>query len=174
MTDIELRESLAHSTTVRRLLQNLGYFGHFLHVHAGGRSGKQHILTAIYQNGGNIAQSELAKQSCVSTASLSEVIAKLEAGGFISRVRSATDGRQLDIQLTPAGTDKARELVAAKLAFENEAFVPQRAESGLQGWIACFGKSALKGHIFCGGVGAPNEIVGNTKLQEAFEMGKNI
>lgn len=122
MTDIELRESLAHSTTVRRLLQNLGYFGHFLHVHAGGRSGKQHILTAIYQNGGNIAQSELAKQSCVSTASLSEVIAKLEAGGFISRVRSATDGRQLDIQLTPAGTDKARELVAAKLAFENEAF----------------------------------------------------
>ena len=122
MTDIELRESLAHSTTVRRLLQNLGYFGHFLHVHAGGRSGKQHILTAIYQNGGNIAQSELAKQSCVSTASLSEVIAKLEAGGFISRVRSATDGRQLDIQLTTAGTEKARELVAAKLAFENEAF----------------------------------------------------
>ena len=122
MTEIELRESLAHSTTVRRLLQNLGYFGHFLHVHAGGRSGKQHILTAIYQNGGNIAQSELAKQSCVSTASLSEVIAKLEAGGFISRVRSATDGRQLDIQLTTAGTEKARELVAAKLAFENEAF----------------------------------------------------
>ena len=122
MTDIELRESLAYSTTVRRLLQNLGYFGHFLHVHAGGRSGKQHILTAIYQNGGNIAQSDLAKQSCVSTASLSGVIAKLEAGGFISRVRSATDGRQLDIQLTPAGTEKARELVAAKLAFENEAF----------------------------------------------------
>ena len=55
-------------------------------------------------------------------ARAAEVIAKLEAGGFISRVRSATDGRQLDIQLTTAGTEKARELVAAKLAFENEAF----------------------------------------------------
>ena len=67
-----------------------------------------------------------------------------------------------------------REVYLLTTAFENEAFVPQRAESGLQGWIACFGKSALKGHIFCGGVGTPNEIVGNTKLQEAFEMGKNI
>ncbi len=59
-------------------------------------------------------------------------------------------------------------------AFENEDFVPKRAESGLQGWIACFSKSTLKGHLFCGGVGAPNEIAGNAKLQEAYEMGKNI
>lgn len=35
-------------------------------------------------------------------------------------------------------------------------------------------KSALKGHIFCGGVGGPKEIEGNPKLQEAFEMGKSI
>jgi hypothetical protein len=49
-----------------------------------------------------------------------------------------------------------------------------RAESGLQGWIDCYGKSTLKGYLFCGGLGAPNEISGNAKLQEAFEMGKNI
>ncbi len=122
MTDIELRESLADSTIVRRLLHNFGYFGHFLHLHAGGRGGKQHILLSVYQNGGHMAQSELAKQSCVSSASLSEVIAKLETGGYLSRVRSASDGRQLDIQLTRAGSDKARELIADKLAFEEEAF----------------------------------------------------
>ena len=67
-----------------------------------------------------------------------------------------------------------RDIYLLTTAFENEAHVPACAESGLQGWIDCFGKSALKGHLFCGGVGAPNEIAGNTKLQEAFELGKNI
>ena len=66
-----------------------------------------------------------------------------------------------------------RDIYLLTTAFENEAHVPQRAESGLQGWIACFGKSTLKGHLFCGGVGSPNEIDGNAKLQEAFELGKH-
>lgn len=59
-------------------------------------------------------------------------------------------------------------------AAEDEPFVPQRAESGLQGWIDCYGKCSLKGHLFCGGVGAPNEITGNAKLQQAYTLGKNI
>ena len=29
-------------------------------------------------------------------------------------------------------------------------------------------------NIFCGGVGGPNEIDGNSKLQEAYELGKNV
>lgn len=122
MTETELRESLADVTPARRLLQNLGYFGHFLHLHTGGRSGKQHILITLFQNGGNMAQSELAKSSCVSSAALSEVIAKLEAAGFLSRVRSQSDGRQLDIELTDVGVEKGRELVADRLRFESEAF----------------------------------------------------
>ena len=65
-----------------------------------------------------------------------------------------------------------RDIYLLTTAFENEAHVPERAESGLQGWIDCFGKSALKGHIFCGGVGSPNEIEGNPKLREAYKKGK--
>ena len=57
-------------------------------------------------------------------------------------------------------------------AAENEEFVPKRAEGGLTGWIDCYGKSTIKGHIFCGGVNDPNDIAGNAKLQEAYEMGK--
>ncbi|MBR4217954.1 MAG: flavodoxin family protein [Bacteroidales bacterium] len=64
-----------------------------------------------------------------------------------------------------------RDIYLLTTAFENEPHVPERAESGLQGWINCFGKSTLRGHIFCGGVGAPNEIAGNAKLQEAYELG---
>ncbi len=69
---------------------------------------------------------------------------------------------------------KFRDIYLLTTAAENEEFVPKRAESGLTGWIDCFGKSTLKGHIFCGGVGAPKEIEGNAKLQEAYELGKQI
>ena len=69
---------------------------------------------------------------------------------------------------------KFRDVYLLTTAAENEEFVPKRAEGGLTGWIDCFDKSSLKGHIFCGGVGGPNEIAGNAKLQEAYEMGKNI
>ena len=65
-----------------------------------------------------------------------------------------------------------RDIYLLTTAFENEPHVPARAEGGLQGWIDCFGKSALKGHLFCGGVGAPNEIAGNAKLQEAYDKGR--
>lgn len=42
------------------------------------------------------------------------------------------------------------------------------------GWIECYEKSSLKGHLFCGGVGDPKEIEGNNKLQEAYELGKQV
>ena len=34
--------------------------------------------------------------------------------------------------------------------------------------------TSLKGHVFCGGVSFPNDIAENAKLQEAYEMGKNL
>jgi len=67
-----------------------------------------------------------------------------------------------------------RDIYLLTTAAEDEDFVPKRAESGLQGWIDCFGKARLKGHVFCGGVGAANEISGNAKLQEAYEMGRQV
>ena len=69
---------------------------------------------------------------------------------------------------------KFRDIYLLTTASENEAFVPQRTESGLQGWIDCFGKCSLKAHLFCGGVTETHEIEGNPKLQEAFEMGKGV
>ena len=70
---------------------------------------------------------------------------------------------------------KFREIYLLTTATENEpSFTPKRAESGLQGWIDCYGKSSLKGHVFCGGVTFPNNIANNPKLQEAYEMGKQV
>lgn len=69
---------------------------------------------------------------------------------------------------------KFRDVYLLSVAAEDEDYVPQKAMSGLQGWIDCFEKASLKGSIFCGGVGDAGEIKENEKLKEAFEMGKNI
>ncbi len=33
--------------------------------------------------------------------------------------------------------------------------------------VDCFGKASIKGTVFCGGVNAPGDISGSTKLQKA-------
>lgn len=67
-----------------------------------------------------------------------------------------------------------REVYLLTTAAEDEASVPQRAEAGLTGWIDCYPKARLAGTLFCGGVNEPNEIQGNAKLEEAFELGKSV
>ena len=69
---------------------------------------------------------------------------------------------------------KFRDVYMLTTAAEDETEVPKRAEAGLTGWIDCYPKSHLAGTLFCGGVDAPRTIGGNEKLQEAFELGKNV
>ena len=67
-----------------------------------------------------------------------------------------------------------RDVYLLTTAAEDEAETPKRAEAGLTGWIDCYPKSRLAGTLFCGGVTMPRDIEGNGKLQEAYEMGKNV
>ena len=67
-----------------------------------------------------------------------------------------------------------REIYALATAAETEEHVPEKAFSGIEGWVDCFEKAKLVGTLFCGGVTAPGTINGNHKLQEAYEMGRNI
>lgn len=106
----------------RRLLHDLGYCGHYLHVHSGGRSGKPHILCKLYKNGGEMSQRELGEQFDIKPGSLSEVLAKVEGEGLIERTRDEGDHRQLNVRLTEEGSARACELSAAKKQFEGEAF----------------------------------------------------
>ncbi len=59
-------------------------------------------------------------------------------------------------------------------AAEDEANVPMRAISGLEGWIECFERAKLAGSVFAGGVTAPGEIEGLPALDEAYRLGKSI
>lgn len=69
---------------------------------------------------------------------------------------------------------KFRDVYLLTTAAEDEPEVPKRAEAGLTGWIDCYPKSRLVGSLFCGGVSNPRDIQHNPKLQEAYELGKNI
>lgn len=69
---------------------------------------------------------------------------------------------------------KFREVYMLTTAAEDEPEVPKRAEAGLTGWIDCYPESRLVGTLFCGGVDKAREIEGNAKLQDAYEMGKNV
>lgn len=59
-------------------------------------------------------------------------------------------------------------------AAEEESTTPERAISGLQGWIDCFDRTHLAGTVFAGGVSAPDEIAGHQALAKAYELGKTI
>ena len=67
-----------------------------------------------------------------------------------------------------------RDVYLLTTAAEDEPQVPMRAEAGLKGWIDCYPKSRLAGHLFCGGVNAPRDINGNAKLQAAYDLGKAV
>ena len=59
-------------------------------------------------------------------------------------------------------------------AAEDAEEVPQRAISGLTGWIDCFERAKLAGTVFAGGVTDAGEIKGHAALQQAYDMGKAI
>ena len=106
----------------REILHDLGYFGHYLHMHAGGRGGKQFVLAALHKSGGQLTQRELLERTNISPAALSEVLAKLEAGGLICREPYEHDRRQLLIELTDEGNVCAAQMRNKREEFERAAF----------------------------------------------------
>lgn len=107
-------------TRGHRVLHDLGFFGHYLHMNVGGRSGKQHVLAKLNKAGGTLSQRDLQERSAISSAALSEVLAKLESEGLIERARSEEDRRQMVIRLTESGSERAVELLRRFESFERE------------------------------------------------------
>lgn len=107
----------------KHILNNLGFFGHYLHFHGGGISGKAPIVCLLAkQPTGELSQQELGMHFDLKPGSLSEILSKLELGGLIERSRNPKDRRQLTIRLTDAGWEKARVEQAARIRFREQAF----------------------------------------------------
>ena len=68
-----------------------------------------------------------------------------------------------------------RNVYLLTVAAEDESSTPERAVSGLQGWIDCFPKARLAGTLFCGGLNDAGEAAENSDIQEkAYQFGKAV
>ena len=67
-----------------------------------------------------------------------------------------------------------RDVYLLTAAAEAEEQVPQRAVSGLEGWIECFDRARLAGTVFMGGVTAAGENPAHPALEQAARLGKGI
>ena len=59
-------------------------------------------------------------------------------------------------------------------AADDDARTPERAVTGLGGWIACFEQARLAGTVFAEGVDKAGDIEGHAALKTAWEMGKSV
>ena len=70
---------------------------------------------------------------------------------------------------------KFRKIYMLAVAAEDEDYVPEKAVSGLHGWIDCFEKAEFSGSLFCGGINVPGEASKkDVEQDEAYRFGKNI
>ena len=68
-----------------------------------------------------------------------------------------------------------RKVYMLSVAAEDEDEVPEKAVSGLQGWVDCFEKAELAGSLFCGGITAPGEAADKSEAQaRAYQFGKDL
>ncbi len=67
-----------------------------------------------------------------------------------------------------------RDVYLLTAAAEDEEDVPQRAISGVQGWVECFERAKLAGSVFMGGVTAAGENPAHPALDSAYRMGTQI
>ena len=67
-----------------------------------------------------------------------------------------------------------RDVYLLTSAAEDEEHVPQRAVSGVEGWIECFERAKLAGTVFMGGVTAAGENPAHPALDAAYRMGKEV
>lgn len=85
---------------------------------------------------------ELAGLTCTHQSTVSEVVGRLEALGFLNRTRSEDDGRRVELRLTEPGRDLAGDLeptIQEELMSALTRLPPQtRAElaQGLAAWMA--------------------------------------
>ena len=105
-----------------RILRGLGFCGHYMRFHDGGRSGRGPILCLLAKRGGQMPQQELGMLLELKPGSLSEILSKLEASGLIERTRDEHDRRQLFCRLTEAGAAEAAREHESRRAFREAAF----------------------------------------------------
>lgn len=103
-----------------------------LFIHRNGQNqGKNRVLSILFSHG-DMTQRELLDHTDIRSASLSELLAKIEAKGDIMRERSKENARNVNICLTDKGKVEAEQIQREQLEFARELFAPLDEEEQKQ------------------------------------------
>lgn len=87
-----------------------------------GKGSQKRVLMVLEDLGGAVTQRELTQRLGIQPGSASEVFAKLENAGAVTRTPSQEDRRTVDIALTEAGLARAKEARAQRARRHEEMF----------------------------------------------------
>lgn len=85
-----------------KLAMRMRHCGHILWHQSGGKQSQKRILSILGRNE-VMTQRELQEELDVKSGSLSEILGKIEAEGFITRQANTQDKRHIDVALTDTG-----------------------------------------------------------------------
>ncbi|MBR4501763.1 MAG: MarR family transcriptional regulator [Clostridia bacterium] len=108
--EAERRERYAGLDTRGKITFQLKALGHILRMLPGTRDGQNRVLSILLEKG-TLSQRELMELASIRSASLSELVAKLEMNGYVRRFPNPRDHRSVSVCLTEAGTLAARALM---------------------------------------------------------------
>lgn len=74
-----------------------------------GLTGPQALLLSILGHRGKMRVSDISEKMHLSNSTVSSILDRLEAQGYVERVRSSEDKRAVYIDLTPSFKDKAKD-----------------------------------------------------------------
>ncbi|MDO4281657.1 MAG: MarR family winged helix-turn-helix transcriptional regulator [Peptococcaceae bacterium] len=106
-----------------RLFQLLYKCSHLFLHRSNRHQGKNRILLILLAHG-DMTQRELLAHTDIRSASLSELLAKIEANGDITRARSKENARNVNVALTEKGRREAECVREEQLALSKELLAP--------------------------------------------------
>mgnify|MGYP003183462035 CR=1 FL=1 len=114
--------------------------GHYL-VHRAGLPGSRERMLRLLAERGDMSQADLVCLLELRSASVSELLGKLEAQGLVTRRRSEEDRRGLTISLTEAGraqapSDLGQDAAFSALAEDERAMLKALLQKLLDSWEA--------------------------------------
>ncbi len=84
------------------LFESIHYTHKYIRRHLGHCIGQRKILKYLDKHGA-VSQQELQSQLQLQSSSISDILPKLESGGFITRTRDGEDRRRWNVEITEAG-----------------------------------------------------------------------
>lgn len=94
-----------------RIIKDLMYCSGFLRNHTEGKGSQRRVLFFLHERG-PMTQREILEEMGVRASSLSELLSKLEAKGYVEKTKSQTDKRNYNVSITESGIQALEEMRA--------------------------------------------------------------